>query len=148
MDIQDRANVDLMVDLTATPIRSDSFDAVICVHVLEHVQDDHSAIQEIFCLLKPCGLAVSSVPIRLNQKTFEDTSVTTPEESREALGEMSHVRFYGYDFTERLEVCGFEIQLDVGKEIDLQTMGKYGLKDDENIFFLHKSLTESDSSEQ
>jgi SAM-dependent methyltransferase len=139
VDLQERANIDLMSDLTATPIQSGTFDAAICVHVLEHVEDDRLAIQELFRLLKPGSWAVVSVPIRLDQKTFEDPSITAPEARRKAFGETSHVRFYGYDFAERLETCGFKVQLDLGKDIDRQTMDKYGLKDDENIYYCTKA---------
>lgn len=147
-DIQERANIDLMSDLTATPVKSESFDAAICIHVLEHVQEDRIAMKELFRVLKPGGWAVISVPIRLDQKTFEDPSITTPEARRKAFGETSHVRFYGYDFGERLEDCGFEVLLDPGKELDQLMMETYGLKDDENIFFCTKNLNGSDTWQQ
>ena len=71
-DIQDQKNISMKFDLTATPIKANIFDSVICIHVLEHIRDDNKAIQEIYRLLKPGGWAVISVPIRLDKKTFED----------------------------------------------------------------------------
>ena len=138
VDIQDRANISLKMDLTATTFESNIFDAAICVHVLEHIQDDRLAIQELYRVLKPGGWAVISVPIRLDQKTYEDPLIITPEERERAFGEKGHMRFYGYDLTDRLEACGFQVQLDLGTNIDDKTMKKYGLLNDENIFFVRK----------
>lgn len=138
MDIQDRANINILANLTATPLEAESFDAVICVHVLEHIQEDYRAIQELYRVMKPGGWAIVSVPIHLDQKTYEDPSITTTEGRRKAFGETSHFRFYGYDLIERLEACGFQVQLNLAKDIDQKTVEKYGLKDDENIFYCRK----------
>lgn len=139
VDIQDRANIRLKVDLAAAPLQSNTFDAAICVHVLEHVQEDQKAIQELYRVLKPGGWAVVSVPIRLDQKTFEDPSIILPEDRKRAFGEESHFRFYGYDLIEQLEECGFQVQLDLAADVEQQTREKYGLLDDENIFFCRKA---------
>jgi predicted SAM-dependent methyltransferase len=139
VDLYDRPNVCVKLDLTSTPMRSDIFDAIICVHVLEHIQEDRKAIRELFRLLKPGGWTIISVPIRLDQKTLEDPTLTTPEERERAFGETVHVRIYGYDVIERLEECGFQVQLDLGKDVEQQTREKYGLRDDENVFYCTKA---------
>ena len=139
VDLYDRPNICVKLDLASTPMRSDIFDAIICVHVLEHIQEDRKAIREIFRLLKPGGWTVISVPIRLDQRTFEDPALTTPEERERAFGETVHVRIYGYDLKERLEESGFEVQLDLGKDVEQETREQYGLRDDENIFYCTKA---------
>ncbi len=48
--------------LTALPFRDDSFQAVICSEVLEHIADNELAIQELVRVLKPGGSMVVSVP--------------------------------------------------------------------------------------
>ncbi len=96
--------------------------------------------RELFRVLKPDGWALISVPIRLDQKTFEDPTIVTPEERTLAFGEDQHVRFYGYDLTERLEACGFRVRLDLGEDVDQQTAEKYGLLDNENIFHCSKPV--------
>ncbi len=96
-------------------------------------------MRELFRVLKPEGWAVISVPLQLDQKTFEDPTIVAPEERQRAVGEEQHVRVYGYDLTERLEECGFQVQLDLSKNIDSRTRDKYGLLDDENIFYCTKS---------
>ncbi len=139
VDCNKRLNTCIKMDLTATPIRSKTFDAILCFHVLEHIKEDRKAIRELFRVLKPGGWAAISAPIRFDQKTFEDPAITTPKERERAFGETVHVRIYGYDMIERLEECGFQVQLDLGKDVEQQTREKYGLRDDENIFYCTKA---------
>lgn len=44
------------------PLRSDQYDTVVCVEVLEHLYDPDHALQEIHRVLAPGGLAVVTVP--------------------------------------------------------------------------------------
>lgn len=137
-DIYARPHISLKMDLTNTPTRAESFDAVICVHVLEEVINDRQAIQEIYRILAPGGWAVVSVPTRMDQTTFEDASITDPKERKRAFGEPDHVRIYGYDLADRLQAAGFQVQLDRADDLTPQTKEKYGLKGDENIFYCTK----------
>ena len=63
----------------------------------------------------------------------------TPEERERAFGEIDHVRYYGYDIKERLLKCGFEVQLDLATNVQDAIRAKYGLLDDENIFYCRKN---------
>ena len=69
VDLEGRRNVSVKADITEIPFESESIDAIICIHVLEHVQNDRKAIKEFLHILKPGSWVVVSVPIRLNQKT-------------------------------------------------------------------------------
>jgi len=62
------------------------------------------------------------------------------EDREREFGERSHVRYYGYDLFDRLNDCGFIVQLDLGKKIEQEDMQKFGLLDDENIFFCRKPV--------
>jgi SAM-dependent methyltransferase len=137
-DLYPAHNLDIRMDLAVAPLRSDSFDAVICTHVLEHVQEDRKAIREIWRVLRPGGWAIISVPIRLEERTFEDPTITTPSARQRAFGEAAHVRLYGYDLGERLEQGGFQVQLDLGNQVERQTRDRYGLRDDEHLFHCTK----------
>lgn len=138
-DLYDRANIGLRMDLTATPICSHTFDAIICIHVLEHVKEDRRAMQELFRVLKPGGWALISAPMRLDQETFEDPSITTPEERQRAFGEAEHVRIYGQDLIDRLQEVGFRVQLHPSTDVRGQMAEKYGLRDDENTMYCTKA---------
>jgi SAM-dependent methyltransferase len=120
-------------DVTALPLESSSFDALICIHVLEHVVDDRAAIAELFRVLRPGGWALITVPLRLDRRTHEDPSVTDPKERERQFGERSHVRFYGVDLLDRLRAAGFTLRLDPASEIDPATRARHGLRDDENV---------------
>jgi SAM-dependent methyltransferase len=138
-DLYDRGNIGLRMDLTVSPLRSDTFDAIICIHVLEHIKEDRQAMREIFRVLKSGGWALITVPIRWDQGTFEDPSITTPEERQRAFGEVDHVRSYGHDLMDRLEECGFQVQLELGKDVEQHMNNKYGLRHDEDIFYCTKT---------
>lgn len=47
---------------TALPFADESYDLVVALDVLEHVQDDEKALKEFFRILKPGGLLLLTVP--------------------------------------------------------------------------------------
>lgn len=102
------ANVDVKMDITRIPFPPATFDFIYCSHVLEHVQDDRAAIGEFFRVLKPGAAALLLVPITAD-RTFEDPSVTDPEERLRLFGQRDHVRRYGPDYQQRLEAPGFTV---------------------------------------
>jgi SAM-dependent methyltransferase len=52
----------LRLDLLQCPLPSSSFDAVVMLNVLEHIQDDDAALAQVYRLLKPGGIAIIEVP--------------------------------------------------------------------------------------
>lgn len=137
-DIVSRIDTHVVFDLAQTPFPADMFDAIISIHVLEHVAHDREAISEIFRVLRPGGWAVISVPIRLNEATFEDPTITSSEARKEAFGEKTHMRLYGADFEDRLREPGFAVEIHKAADLEDDIMEKYGLRDDEVIFFCKK----------
>lgn len=98
----------MAMDLTAMTFDDNSFNAIVCNHVLEHIQDDKKAMKELYRVLKPGGWASIQVPIK-GDITQEDLSVTDPKERLRLYGQEDHVRYYGRDFAERLKKAGFDI---------------------------------------
>lgn len=47
------------------PYRDGSFDAVVCISVLEHFEDQHAALREMRRVTKPGGMLVSGFPARI-----------------------------------------------------------------------------------
>ena len=139
VDLDGRPHVSHKIDITEIPFESKSYDAIICIHVLEHIEEDRKAIRELFRVLKPGGWALISVPIDFRQKTYEDTSIVSPEVRKQLFGEEQHVRVYGYDFIDRLKEAGFDVQLDRAADLPLDDREKYGLLDNENVWYCTKS---------
>jgi ubiquinone/menaquinone biosynthesis C-methylase UbiE len=95
----------VMVAMDITNIRfpDNSFDVIICNHVLEHVIDDGKAMSELYRILNPGGWAILQVPISLTLKnTHEDFSITTITGREQAFGQEDHVRIYAEDYQARL----------------------------------------------
>lgn len=89
------------------------FDVVVCCHVIEHVENDAQALQEIYRVIKPKGFAVLQVPLALNlEKTLEDKKDRTPKQRKVAYGQVDHIRLYGLDYFERLQAAGFRVVRD------------------------------------
>ena len=123
----------------AIPFRADVFDLVLCQHVLEHIEDDRRVMAELHRVLKPGGVAVVSVPLRLDHPTHEDPTITDPEERARVFGERGHVRWYGRDLGDRLAAAGFEVALHLASDVPEAVRSRFGLRDDENIFHCTKA---------
>ncbi|MHA1291975.1 MAG: class I SAM-dependent methyltransferase [Promethearchaeota archaeon] len=59
-------------DLTKLPYRTESFDFVCALDVLEHIKNDELAVLEISRILKVKGIAVITVPHRMKYYTKQD----------------------------------------------------------------------------
>ncbi|RDD93903.1 glycosyltransferase [Acidovorax sp. BoFeN1] len=104
---------DERVDVTDMRVYADnSFDLVICSHVLEHVDDDAAAIREMHRVLAPGGCAILMVPILTTAtETDEDPAETRVEERWRRFGQNDHVRMYAKgDFVARLRSGGFTVE--------------------------------------
>lgn len=105
-----RDDVDHQIDVTDMPFPDDSFDVVLCSHVLEHVPDDKRAMRELRRVLRPSGWALLTAPVRDDREdTFEDWSVTTAAERAELFGQWDHVRQYGRTFPDLLREQGWDV---------------------------------------
>ncbi len=52
----------LQMDLVDCPLAEGQYDAVVAINVLEHIENDVTALQQIARVLKPGGLAIIEVP--------------------------------------------------------------------------------------
>jgi SAM-dependent methyltransferase len=134
-----RPQVTTVGDARAIPFRAGSFDLVLCVHVLEHIGDDRRVMREMHRVLKPGGVAVVSVPLRLDGPTVEDLTITDQDEQQRVFGEEGHVRAYGRDLGDRLAEAGFEVNLDLASDVPEAVRSRFGLRNDENIFHCVKA---------
>jgi SAM-dependent methyltransferase len=126
-------------DVTDLPFDDRSFDLILCLHVLEHVQDDRAAMAELFRVLAPDGKAVIQVPPSDLEETFEDAEITTPEERERVFGQWDHVRICGRDYGLRLEDAGFRLrEVDHVAALDERVRAEYGLRTGEPFYHCDK----------
>jgi len=121
--------VDVKADILDLPFDDNSFDVVFCNHVLEHIKDDEKAMRELYRVLKPNGMGVFQIPQDLSlEKTYEDFTITSPEERTKYFGQYDHVRVYGKDYFERLRAVGFTVnEVDYTKTLSKELVEKYCL---------------------
>lgn len=133
-----REDVMIKMDITNIQLPDNSFDTIICNHVLEHIVDDRRAMSELYRTLKPGGWAILQVPISLSlENTYEDWSVTTTSGREQVFGQADHVRIYAKDYKDRLEQIGFKVNVfewsseveDFGGQNNI-----FGLNSDESVY--------------
>lgn len=120
------------IDLTGLEMKDETFDYILCNHVLEHIPDDAKAMSEMYRVLKPGGRAIITIPIDENlSESKEDASIITPKDREEQYGQWDHVRWYGTDVKNRLEKVGFSVDLNrYATQFSTEDKAKYGLCDD------------------
>jgi SAM-dependent methyltransferase len=137
IDLKDRSAM-LKMDITEINAPDNYFDIIYCSHVLEHVDDDRKAIDELYRVLKPGGWAAIMVPITA-PSTIEDPTIIDPVERERFFGQYDHVRRYGLDIIKRLETGGFKVTVitpnDLANQGDIQ---RFGLLESDKIFYCLK----------
>ncbi len=131
----------LKMDVTDMYFADNTFDAMYASHILEHIEDDRKAMQELYRVLKPGGWAILQVPIEPERETtYEDPKILSPAERERAFGQSDHVRIYGKDYYERLQAAGFQVhQTRIPEQADAAFIHKFGLDQDETITFCIKN---------
>ena len=126
-------------DATNLPFGDESFDLIVCLHVLEHIEDDRAAMRELFRVLAPGARAIIQVPPSDLDETFEDPELTTPEERARVFGQWDHVRICGRDYGDRLRDAGFDVgQVDFVEWLEQSQRTRYGLRTGEPFFLCTK----------
>lgn len=59
-------------DMQELPLPDNSVDAIVCLHVLEHVPDDRRAVRELSRVLKPEGVAYIVVPLLPSRSSTQE----------------------------------------------------------------------------
>jgi len=62
LDFMAGEGIDIVADITSTGLPTESYDVVVCLQVLEHVQNPSAVCQEIARLVKPGGWVAISAP--------------------------------------------------------------------------------------
>lgn len=134
---------DMHFDIQHIPLSDGSFDAVICNHIMEHVEDDRRAMRELHRILRAGGWGIILVPVDYaREATFEDDTVTDPAERTRIFGQYDHRRIYGRDYADRLREAGFEVaERDYAAEVSPAERERYALAED-HLYIVRKPLTD------
>lgn len=101
---------DVKADICNLPFEDNQYDVILCNHVLEHIPDDTKAMQELYRVLKPGGMAILQIPQDLSRATtFADDTITDQKERAKIFGQYDHVRIYGRDYFDKLRSIGFKV---------------------------------------
>lgn len=120
---------------------NNTFDLIICNHVLEHVPDDLKGMREIYRVLKKGGFAILQVPVsRIIEDSIEETTTITEEERTEKFGQSDHVRIYAEkDYFSRLASVGFSVEVIPCKSMFFKKEAKlWGVNPRESIYVARK----------
>ena len=126
---------DYKVDICHLPFDDQTFDFIICNHVLEHIENDLQAIKELHRILKINGLLIAMVPLDVRvDKTYENPAIKSKKKRQEHFGQYDHVRVYGMDYKTRLEQQGFQVELvSYASELKQDELERYRLDSKEII---------------
>ncbi len=129
------------VDVRQIQYGDATFDAVICNHVLQLIDDDAVAMSEICRILRPGGWALlqSSVDDGL-QDTDERPGASAGEhQSGRRYEEVFHRIYARDDYAQRLQRAGFEVTVsDYVSELEPAVVRELGLDPHETIYFCRK----------
>lgn len=126
---------DVKADLCNLPFQDNSFDLILCNHVLEHIPDDQKAMQELFRVMKKGGVGIFQVPQDYQRSTtFEDDTITDPKERTKIFGQYDHVRIYGMDYFDKLRNIGFLVEeITYAQKLTSEQIEKYRIVANEII---------------
>ena len=131
---------DVKMDVHDIPFEENTFDVVICNHVLEHVDDADKVMKEFYRVMKPGGWGIFQVPIDYNNSdTIEDRSVTDPRERERLYWQSDHLRLFGRDYGDKLTAAGFRVtESNFINEIDPKLVERYALDKNEIVYYCQK----------
>lgn len=131
---------DMHFDLHDIPLENNRFEVVFCNHVMEHVDDPVRCMSELHRVMKPGGWAIMQVPQDFSRaETYEDSSITSPEEREKHFWQKDHVRLFGRDYPQYLEKAGFTVEeFDIKSELTDDQIERMRLSRSEILYIARK----------
>ena len=135
-DFENEFLADKKLDITNVDEASESFDSIICYHVLEHIADDIQAMRELYRILKKGGFAIIQTPFKEGD-IYENDAIVSAKDRLAHFGQADHVRIYSADgLMKRLQSVGFQVDIKVFENIE--GADKLGLKAKETVLLCQK----------
>jgi SAM-dependent methyltransferase len=133
---------DMHFDVHQIPLEDNSFDVLFCNHVMEHVVDPIKCMKEFFRVLKPGGWAIMQVPQDMSRAiTYEDATITSPEEREKHFWQYDHVRLFGRDYPQWIEKAGFQVkEYRLSDSFSEAQIDKFRISMDEILYIASKPL--------
>lgn len=124
---------DYRYDITNIDCKDETFDLIICYHILEHIVDDKKAMSELYRVLKKNGTVLIQTPFKEGE-IYEDYSIVTEKERLKHFGQEDHVRIYSVKgLKERLQHSGFFVNVKIFEKDNY-----YGFSQGEKILICKK----------
>lgn len=131
---------DIHFDLHQIPLEDNRFDVIFCNHVLEHVEDAHQCLRELYRVMKPGGWGIMQVPQDFEREiTFEDPTIISEEDRERYYWQKDHVRLFGNDYPNWLEKAGFTVNVfEKEKFYTTSQIERFRLQEKEILYIVHK----------
>lgn len=132
---------EIKMDIHEMPFKENSFDFILCNHVLEHVENDINALKEIKRVLKKNAKGIVQVPFYnpIPEDTIEDKSIISEKERELIYGQSDHVRKYGNDYKKRLESTGLNVKVKKPSSFLRDSeIKKYSIMRSEDLYIISK----------
>lgn len=141
-DFNPQNDGEVKIDATNIQFKDNSFDLLLCNHVLEHIPEYLKALSEIYRVIKPGGFAILQTPYStVLSSNFEERNINTDELRFFFYGQSDHFRLFSEkQFFSDLQSVGFT--LDIKKNIDFfddNTSNYYGVNKLEDLVLVRKT---------
>jgi hypothetical protein len=97
-------------------------------------------MNELYRVMKPGGWGIFQVPQDFTrEKTYEDPSITSPEEREKHFWQKDHVRLFGKDYPDWLRRAGFQVDEYIPSEhFSDEEIKRYRLMEKEVLYIANK----------
>ncbi|MBI5128473.1 MAG: methyltransferase domain-containing protein [Rhodopseudomonas palustris] len=128
-------SADIVLNIEHIDLPDNSIDAILCSHVLEHV-NYRQALSELRRVLRPNGDLLLLFPIVEGwDDTYSNDTITTPKDRELHFGQCDHSQLFGRHIRQDIRMAGFTVDEFTATEPDVST---YGLIRGEKLFIAHR----------
>jgi SAM-dependent methyltransferase len=129
------------LDVTDIAKPDATYDAIICLHVLQAVEQDRKAMRELFRVLKPGGWVILNSrldPTLLHTRPHPD--LPPPEIRALSPHQDFAFRIYGRDFADQLREAGFQVEvIPFGESLSAEEIDRYYLHVPGDVYLCRRS---------